>query len=193
LKKKVFNDIHDLEELIRQCIGNNEIARLKLYEYFAKSMYNTSLRIVKDTMIAEDVMQESFLAAFQSLKNFRNEIPFSHWLRKIVINRSFDYLRKKKNAPILFDDQESLELLNPVYPADEKPDPSLNEEMINRIKIVLQQLPDGYRIIFSLFYFEGYDHDEISSILNISPSTSRSQLTRARQLLIKNLKMKKHE
>lgn len=153
-------------------------------------MYNTCLRIVKEPMTAEDIMQDSFLAAFQRLRNFRNEMPFSHWLRKIVINRSLDYLRKKKLNTVSLNDMEFSD--SSIDTDMEITLTSDREEILRLIKKEVEELPDGYRVIFSLFYLEGYDHEEISKILKITPSTSRSQLTRAKQLLIKKIKMKLH-
>ncbi len=89
--------------LITACIKNDRQAQISLYKLYAKRMFNTSLRIVQDTMLAEDIVQESFLKAFRSLSGFRNEVPFEVWLKRIVINRSLDELRRKKEVLSLDD------------------------------------------------------------------------------------------
>jgi RNA polymerase sigma-70 factor (ECF subfamily) len=180
----------EIQNLIRECIRNNERSQLKLYKLYAKAMFNTCLRIVKNTTEAEDIVQESFLSAFLSLKDFRYEVPFKVWLRRIIINKSLDYYRKQKKSLIectdnIADTNDFSEIENELAS-----DGKTREKLVQHIKDEVMLLPDGYRVIFSLFYFEGYDHDEISEIMNISASTSRSQLTRAKQRIINNLTKK---
>ena len=180
----------DIRLLIKECIRNNHKAQLQLYKLFAKSMYNTSLRMVQNAATAEDIVQESFLSAYRSLKNFREEIPFSVWLRRITINKSLDYLRKKQRS--FLDFNEDIEDYSDSHTYESTDDTNaLRKELIEHIKEEMKLLPDGYRVIFSLYYFEGYDHNEIGQILNITPSSSRSQLTRAKQRIISNLNEKK--
>jgi RNA polymerase sigma-70 factor (ECF subfamily) len=147
-------------------------------------MYNTSLRIVKNTQWAEDIMQESFLSAFTALPKFREEVPFGVWLRRIVINKSLDELRKQK--PVFEElKEEEIQVDEQIDWEEIKKE---NEQLVQIVKKALNELPDGYRIILSLSLFEGYDHEEISKILNISQSTSRSQLARAKKRLSEKLK-----
>jgi RNA polymerase sigma factor (sigma-70 family) len=162
--------------LIAECRKNNRVAQIKLYGLFAKRMYNTSLRILKNRMLAEDAVQEAFISAFKTLDNFRGDVPFEAWLRRIVINRSIDEMRKE-NRTIL----EPLENKKNIVQEDFLSDDDIieKENLISEVKKQLDELPNGYRIILSLFYLEGYDHEEISQILHITSSTSRSQLTRA--------------
>jgi RNA polymerase sigma factor (sigma-70 family) len=176
-----------VEKLINACSNNDRKAQMKLYEMYSQTMYNTSLRIVQDTMLAEDIVQESFIKAFTSLSQFRREVPFSVWLRRIVINKSLDELRKKRNDFIRMEEHMDITLVNTEEDFNRE---EANNVMIQAVKNAVNQLSDGYRVIFTLFYFEGYDHDEIARILNISASTSRSQLTRARQKIISQLKIK---
>jgi RNA polymerase sigma-70 factor (ECF subfamily) len=177
--------IHDIHiDLVKASKKNDRKAQIKLYELYSKTMYNTSLRIVKDTQWAEDIMQESFLSAFTALPNFREEVPFGIWLRKIVINKSLDELRKHK--PIFEEIKE--EDLQTDEQVDWEEVKKENEQLVITVKKALAELSDGYRVILSLSLFEGYDHEEISKILNITQSTSRSQLTRAKKRLIEKLK-----
>lgn len=153
-------------------------------------MYNTSLRIVKDTFEAEDIMQEAFLKAFQSLSSYKAEANFGLWLKRIVVNLSLDSLRKKK--PEIENILNTQELVINESENEDENESNTNYE-IEKIKDEINKLPDGYRIVLSLYLLEGYDHDEISEVLKISASTSRSQYTRAKKKLIENLKFIKNE
>lgn len=129
-------------------------------------------------MEAEDVMQEAFLSAFEKIETYKGKVSFGAWLRKIVVNRSLDQLKKRKinfeevtekTAQISDDKIETKEVNLPI------------------IKEAIQKLPDGYRVVLSLFLIEGYDHEEISNILGISNSSSRTQLLRAKNKLKNDL------
>jgi RNA polymerase sigma factor (sigma-70 family) len=179
IKKSVSDD--SAESLIQACLTNDRKAQIALYKRYAKSMFNVSLRMVKDKMLAEDIMQEAFISAFKGLKNFRKEVTIYSWLRKIVINKSIDEIRRQKVKFTEINEELISEELT------ENDEYTNKEEMLKQLKNELFNLPDRYRIILSLYYLEGYDHEEISQILNISSSTSRSQLTRAKKLLSKRM------
>ena len=179
-----YRNIH--QELIELCGKNDPKAQFKIYKLYYKAMYNSSLRIVKDAYEAEDIMQEAFLSAFKNIKSYKGEVSFGAWLKRIVINRSLDSLKKKKLElfpiePELYKLQE--EDLN--FEMDD------TKEQIVRIKQAMNLLPTGYRIIIGLYLIEGYDHEEIASILGVSASTSRSQFLRAKKKLIQLLEEKK--
>jgi RNA polymerase sigma factor (sigma-70 family) len=155
----------------------------QLYQKYSKAMYNTSLRIVNNTADAEDVLQESFLDAFRSLHDFHYRSTFGAWLKKIVINKSINILRKKRHDLV---DMESTDL--PETTAEE---PVNEEEMqyrVDEVKKMITRLPDGYRTVLSLYLLEGYDHEEISQILHISHNTVRTQYVRAKQKLLTLIK-----
>ncbi len=177
-----FRNLH--QDILDGCKVGDQKAQFQIYKLYYKAMYNTSHRIVNDTMEAEDIMQESFLAAFEKIETYSGTVSFGAWLKKIVINRSLDALGKRK---VVFEDIESH-----VGIRDDSPDESArNEELdikVEEVKEAIDKLPDGYRVILSLYLLEGYDHDEIAEILKISSSTSRSQLSRAKQKLIGELK-----
>lgn len=177
--KNKFNYQH---ELINRCLKNDRRAQLALYNQYAKAMYNLSLNIVHQPEIAEDIMQESFLSAFKNLKTFKADVSFGAWLKKIVVNKCLDFLKKKKIVfESISENYQSLE-------NTENDEQLFNEAAIKDILIQIDQLPDGYKTIVKLYLFEGYDHAEISHILNISASTSRSQYARAKSLLLSKLK-----
>jgi RNA polymerase sigma factor (sigma-70 family) len=177
-----FKNLH--QDLLDGCKTGDQRAQFQIYKLYYKAMYNTSLRIVNDNMEAEDIMQESFLSAFEKIDTYSGTVSFGAWLKKIVINRSLDALGKRK---AVFEDIESHSGIR-----DEGPDETVRSEEVDvrveEVKEAIENLPDGYRVILTLYLLEGYDHDEISEILNISSSTSRSQLSRAKQKLIGELK-----
>lgn len=177
-----FRNLH--QDLLDGCKEGDQKAQFQIYKLYYKAMYNTSLRIVNDTMEAEDIMQESFLSAFEKIDTYSGAVSFGAWLKKIVVNRSLDALNKRKG---IFEDIDTHTALR-----DESDDYlSSSEEVdvrVEEVKEAIERLPDGYRIILSLYLLEGYDHDEIAEILSINSSTSRSQLSRAKQKLIAELR-----
>lgn len=179
-----FKNIH--QDLIDGCKTGDQKAQFQIYKLYYKAMYNTSLRIVSDSMEAEDIMQESFLSAFEKIDTYSGTVSFGAWLKKIVVNRSLDTLSRKK---AIFEDIDSHIGIRD----DSGDETARNEELdvkVEEVKEAIERLPDGYRVILSLYLLEGYDHDEIAEILGINSSTSRSQLSRAKQKLISELKGK---
>ncbi len=142
-------------------------------------MFNTSLRIVNNGADAEDVLQEAFADAFSGLKDFNYSSTFGAWLKKIVINKSLNLLRKKKLLLIETDDEAVQEIKD-----EELPDESYLLLQVAKIKKAMQLLDSGYRSVLSLYLFEGYDHEEISEIMSMPSTTVRSQYMRARQKLV---------
>jgi len=142
-------------------------------------MYSICMRIINNEAEAEDVMQEAFLNAFKKIDSYKGEVSFGAWLKKNVINRSLDHLKKKK---VKF--EEINEKTNQI--ADFQME--TKEVNVQVIKDAIQKLPDGYRVVLSLYLIEGYDHEEISEILGISNSNSRTQYLRAKNKLRELLK-----
>jgi RNA polymerase sigma factor (sigma-70 family) len=140
-------------------------------------MYNTAFRITGNTASAEDVLQESFLSAFQSLDTYREDASFGHWLKKIVVNKAITVMRKESRLELRENDDD-LDMPEP----HDHPGEDMDFE-VNRIRQAMEQLPDGFRTVLSLYLLEGYDHKEIGEILNITESTSKSQYKRAKDKL----------
>ena len=166
--------------IIEECKKGNSKAQFRLYEQYSKAMYNLAYRILNNREDAEDILQESFVECFRSIYTFRFESTFGAWLKKIIINKCINQIKKKKIDLTLYET-----LPESIYEED--------EEIIydtGKIFKYIEMLPDGYRIILTLYLLEGYDHSEISQILSISESTSKSQYSRAkeklRNLLTKN-------
>lgn len=175
----LYKNIH--QDIIDGCKEGNQKAQFQLYKLYYKTMYSVSMRIINDEMEAEDVMQEAFLSAFEKIDTYKGEVSFGAWLKKIVINRSLDHLKKKR---VKFEEVTEKTERIPDYQME------IKEVDVNQIKKAIQQLPDGYRVVLSLYLIEGYDHEEISQILEISNSASRTQLLRAKNKLREQLKDK---
>lgn len=175
-------------ELISKCRKGDRAAQEELYRLYYKAMYNTSLRMLNSTMEAEDVMQEAFLAAFTKLDQYRGEMPFGAWLKRIVINRSIDVLRQRKMRFEELDERMDSAEEEPVLQTPEE-----NEMLVKQIRNAISLLPEGFRVVLSLALFEGFDHEEIAMVLGITESTSRSQLVRAKRKLTEILTKNRYE
>ncbi len=175
----VYIDKH--VSLVNDCRNGSRKAQFEIYKLYASAMYNVALRIVNDEAEAEDVLQEAFLDAFARIADFRQETTFGLWLKQIVINRAINYLRKRKAEFV------------PIDGLDVVDEPSADEEevqlKVEMIKAAMNDLPDGYRVVLTLYLFEGYDHEEIAHILKITENTSRSQYMRAKKKLNSLLEM----
>ena len=176
-----FENIH--QELIDRLKNGDRQAQYRIYKLYYRSMYNTSLRIVGIQEDAEDIMQESFLSAFRNISTYKGKVSFGAWLKKIVINKSLDYL-KSRHQDVIRIDEHDIELEDEQQYSDSE----YEKIPVKEIRDAIQDLPEGYRIVLTLYLLEGYDHEEIAQILNITGSTSRSQYARARQKLIELLR-----
>jgi RNA polymerase sigma-70 factor (ECF subfamily) len=174
------------KSLIEACIRGDERQKYKLYQLYAKAMFNVCYRMMNNREEAEDMLQEAFTQAFQKLETYRFESAFGAWLKRIVINTCINAKNKRKVDLQLMDEMKQLES------AEEE---DISEEQIqftvNGITKAMEKLPEGGRMIFSLYLFEGYDHAEISQILNITESTSKSQFMRAKRRVIEILNEQK--
>lgn len=168
----------DIHELLKRCELNDNAAQVEVYRRYYRSMYNIALRLLDDSSEAEDVMQESFLSAFQKLNSYSGNVTFGAWLKRIVINRSLDVIKARK-AIISLD-------AVPEVADDESEGGYVTYKDISAddIRKCIQALPEGYRIVLSLYLIEGYDHDEIAQILGVTSATSRTQYHRARKKLV---------
>ncbi|TKC05013.1 RNA polymerase sigma factor [Pedobacter frigoris] len=167
----VYIDKH--VSLVDECRKGNRKAQFEIYKLYAKAMYNAALRIVSDEAEAEDILQEAFLDAFIRIDSFRAETTFGLWLKQIVINKSINHLRTRKAEFV------SLETIDIAEENIEHNKEDL-EFKVTQVRDAMSKLPDGYRVVLTLYLFEGYDHEEIAHILKISENTSRSQYLRAK-------------
>jgi RNA polymerase sigma factor (sigma-70 family) len=166
-------DIYIHAPLIEECRMGSSRAQFRLYNQYCKAMYNLANRILNNREDAEDMLQETFIECFRSIDTFRFESTFGAWLKRIMVNKCINHIKKKKIDLTLY---ETL----PAVVDDEE-----EEVKYDTTKIFkgIELLPDGYRIILTLYLLEGYDHGEISQILGITESTSKSQYSRAKEKL----------
>jgi RNA polymerase sigma-70 factor (ECF subfamily) len=173
--------LHD--ELVERCKQGDSRSFAELYRKYSKAMYNTSLRIVNNTGDAEDVVQEAFTDAFRSLEDFHYKSTFGAWLKRIVINKSINCLRKRKM------DMIDIEKTNIGHlPEEDTTDEQEIQMKVEDIKKAVGLLPNGYRTVLTLYLFEGYDQEEIAEILQVSHATVRTQYMRAKQKLVQHIK-----
>jgi RNA polymerase sigma-70 factor (ECF subfamily) len=164
--------------LVERCRLNDRQAQAEIYRRYAKAMFNAALRITGDYAEAEDVLQESFLSAFRELSSYKGDSSFGAWLKRIVVNKSINCLRQRRLALVPLGEQHHDAPADTTGPtADDEAETSYRADVLRRC---IQELPDGYRLVLTLYLLEGYDHLEIANILNISESTSKSQYSRAR-------------
>lgn len=171
--------VKDIQQYLidRSKLGDASAQR-ELYKLYVKNMYNTALRMLAHSAEAEDVIQESFLEAFTKLNDYRGDSSFGSWLKRIVINKCISLICKRR---IDFVDEQDLDVLNTNDELDFNSDDE--SKIIELVKIGINELEEGYRIVLSLYLLEGYDHVEISEILKISESTSKTQYLRAKNKL----------
>jgi RNA polymerase sigma-70 factor (ECF subfamily) len=146
-------------------------------------MYNISYRITGRQEDAEDALQEAFISAFRNLGSYRADASFGAWLKRIVVNKSINILKKRKHE--WMPEGEDWDVAE-----DEAPVEYREELTIDRVKKAIEELPDGYRLVLSLYLLEGYDHQEIAGIMGITESTSKSQLNRAKGKLREKLNIR---
>ncbi len=171
------------DEIVERCLQGDAGGYTVLYKRYATSMFNTTLRIVNNKKDAEDVLQEAFTDAFANLQTFNFTSTFGAWLKKIVINKSLNLLRKGKLLVI-----DPNDTIIEKIPEAEMIDEEHIHLQVAKIKKTMQLLNTGQRTVLTLYLFEGYDHEEISEIMNIAPVTVRSQYMRAKQKLLTLLK-----
>jgi len=160
-------------DLVAKCKKNDRKAQMQLYEQYCQGMFCVAMRFLKNEDDAEDVLQDSFIKAFQKIEQFKGEVTFGAWLKKIVVNRSLDFLKEKKETMVALEDT----YLQVVQDDDWTVEDGIT---IAEIKIKMQELPEKYALVLQLYLMEGYDHEEISEILDITNTTCRTRLLRGK-------------
>lgn len=169
-----YQNIH--QQVIDKCMIGDRQAQFQFYKLYSKAMFNICFRITNNEMDAEDVLQESFVSAFKNMGSYQGTASIGAWLKRIVINNAINTVKKRKMELIPIEDHG-------YFPETEHEDDSDLYLNIDKIRNAIQKLPDGYRLVFSLYLLEGYDHGEIASILQITESTSKSQYNRSKKKL----------
>ncbi|GMN09416.1 hypothetical protein MTsPCn9_01280 [Croceitalea sp. MTPC9] len=172
-------------ELVEQCKLNDRTAQMKLYKQYCDGMFYVAMRFLKNTDDAEDVLQESFIKAFQRIHQFKGEVTFGAWLKRIVVNGSIDFLKSKHQRTVELDEGYMHIAEDDNWEVD-------NEVAIDEVKQKIEELPKKYRFVVQLYLVEGYDHKEISEILDISETASRTRLLRGKNYLKESLRELKY-
>ena len=170
------------QQLIDECKKGNRLAQKELYDKYARKMMGVCLRYVSDRETARDLLQDGFVKVFSSLDSYTGSGAFDGWIRKIFVNGALEYLRK---GDVLREASDWDSIAEPVESFSVS---AVSELSAAELMKLVQELPAGFRAVFNLFAIEGYSHREIAEMMNITESTSRSQYTRARQLLQKRVK-----
>ena len=177
LEQQALN-MHD--DLIARCRAGDRAAHYRIYKLYSRSMYNVGYRITGNFQDAEDALQEAFISAFRNLDHYRGDATFGAWLKRIVVNKSINVLKKRRHEAMPGDEGWDV--------AEEDSGGDYKDNLtVERVKKAIEELPDGYRAVLSLYLLEGYDHQEIAEILGITESTSKSQLNRAKGKLREKL------
>lgn len=172
-------------DVVEKCKANDRSAQLELYRKYCDGMYIVAMRFVKNTDDAEDVLQESFIKAFQKLHQFEGEVTFGAWLKRIVINKSIDFLKSKKEKLVPLD-----EGYMHVAADDNWNVPS--KISLEQVKNAIEKLNAKYKYVVMMFLMEGFDHKEIAQVLNISESACRTRLLRGKGQLKELLREKRY-
>lgn len=182
-------------DIVEACKRGDRKAQFELYRLYSKAMYNISLRMLGTVENAEDVLQNSFIDVFSKLDTFRFESSIGAWIKRIVINNCINYLKKRRlefselteNTAFVPADGDASDVSGVSLSAL-----SGSHLDVGKIQKAIQQLPDGYRVVFTLYAMEGYDHEEIGSILGVTEATSKSQYSRAKAKLRDVLQSPRH-
>lgn len=179
------------QELVKDCLKNSLDAQKELYKRYASKMFGVCLRYVKNKMEAEDVLQEGFIKVFQKLGDFRMEGSLEGWVRRIMVNTSINAFKKNSHY------MAEVELEN-LGDYEIREDEAISKMSRDEILRLVQELPEGKKMVFNLYIFEGYSHKEIGTILDIDENTSKAQLCKAKKILqekilkIQNKEYEKH-
>jgi RNA polymerase sigma-70 factor (ECF subfamily) len=181
---KVINLHQEERELIELAVENNRHAQHKIYSKFSPKMLSVCRQYIKDLHQAEDIMIMAFMKVFTNLNKFKHEGSFEGWIRRIMINECISYIRVHKKVKFIEDENYFEERFNNIE----------SQFSVDDIQFLIDNLPDGYKMVFNLYCVEGFKHQEIAELLGISEGTSKSQLSHARKVLQDNInKLKNYD
>ena len=176
---KVVTLFNNEVKLIKKATQNNREAQHVLFELHAPKMLSVCRYYVKDMQHAEEVMLNGFLKVFTNLKTFKHEGSFEGWIRRIMVREAISFLRQKKTIQFVDEEYQHIEIL----------DEATQQYDVAQLQELIDNLPEGYKMVFVMYAIEGYKHAEIATLLNISIGTSKSQLFKARKILQDNIKI----
>lgn len=170
-------------QLVEACMEGNRQAQFQLYKRYSKAMFNICLRMLNSREDAEDLLQNSFVNVYSKMHYYRFESTIGAWIKRIVVNNCINFLKKKRLKLVELGEHHSSKKI-------EEKESSPISYNVQSIQKAMTQLSDGYRVVFTLYAIEGYDHQEIAQIMDITTSTSKSQYSRAKkrlkEILVKN-------
>jgi RNA polymerase sigma-70 factor (ECF subfamily) len=173
---------HEELQLVEGCKNQSRLSQQEVFSKMYGILYGICLRYADDSDEAEDILQNGFIKVFKGIENYKGDGSFEGWIKRIVINTAIDNYRRKKVKPVVTD-SELIERTS-IKIADEVEDESIyNQVPINEVMIAIQKLSPAYRTVFNLYVMEGYNHNEIAEMLEISVGTSKSNLSKARHNL----------
>jgi RNA polymerase sigma-70 factor (ECF subfamily) len=174
---KVINLNQEEKELIKLAVENNRHAQHKIYSKFSPKMLSVCRQYIKDIHQAEDIMITAFMKVFTNLKNFKHEGSFEGWIRRIMVNECISFIRVQKKVKFIEDENYLDESFNNIE----------SQFSVEDIQSLIDNLPEGYKMVFNLYAIEGFKHQEIAQMLGINEGTSKSQLSHARKMLQTNI------
>lgn len=174
-----MSKVAQLEEIIYKCQEGNSGAQTALYRLFSSKMYGVCLRYARDRAEAEDILQEGFVRVFTKIRQFESKGSFEGWMRRIMVNTALEKFRKHDR---LYPVEEMK-----IYESTEWVDDTISSITAGDLMKIIQELPPRYKMVFNLFAIEGYSHEEIGEMMDISEGTSKSNLSRARMILQKRV------
>lgn len=177
----VVNKVED--KILQDCLRGKKRGQRKLYDLYANPMMGVCLRYLKNVADAEDALQDGFITIFRKIHTFKGTGPLGAWIYKIIVNTALEHLRKKKS--VSFECPDSVN----IYEEDEHEVDINNTLTKEQLMSLVRNLPDKYSTVFNMYVIDGYKHQEIAKILDISENTSKSQLLRARVILQKKIKV----
>jgi len=172
-------------DVVQKCKANNRKAQIKLYRQYCDGMFGVAMRYVKNTDDAEDVVQEAFIKAFQKIDQYGGNVTFGAWLKRIVINKSIDFLKTKRHTSITLEEQYMHIVEDEDWTVEER-------ITMADIKEAIGHLPDKYKYVVMMYLVEGFDHSEIAQVLALTETTCRTRLLRGKGHLKELLKQKNY-
>ncbi|PIB28046.1 RNA polymerase subunit sigma-70 [Maribacter sp. 4U21] len=172
-------------DVVEKCKSNDRNAQLQLYQQYCDGMYAVAMRFVKNSNDAEDVLQESFVKAFQKLHQFKGEVTFGAWLKKIVVHKCIDFLKSKKQHMVSLDET----YMTPVAEEGWTVEDGISLEVVKK---EIEKLSEKYKYVVLMYLVEGFDHKEIAQVLDITETTCRTRLLRGKGQLKELLKTKRY-
>ena len=176
---------HEEAQLVEGCKNGSQIAQKQVFDGMRRILFSICLRYADNQDEAQDILQNGFIKVFKNINNFNGDGSFEGWIKRIVVNTAIDNYRRKKVKPVTVDS----ELTDRIGAGLEDEELSIYERVpIQRVLDAVQELSPVYKMVFNLYVMEGYNHNEIAEMLEISVGTSKSNLSKARLNLRKKLK-----